>query len=156
MSKPSFVYVTFIRTTPEKVWAALTTPEVSRKFWNGHAIIAENRVGGEFRMERDGDLIVAGEVLECEPPRRLAYSFKATYAQVAHEAPSHVLYEIEQDKDRVKLTVTHDGFEQGSQTFEMIRNGWPAAMSSLKSLLETGKGLEHFADCAAQNVKEHA
>ncbi len=152
MSKPSFVYVTYIRSTPEKVWAALTTPELSRKFWNGHAVTAENRVGGEFRMERDGNLIVGGKVLECDPPRRLAFSFKANHAYVAHEAPSHVLYEIEQESGKVKLTVTHDGFEQDSQTFEMVRNGWPGAIASLKSLLETGQGLEHFDECAAPDA----
>lgn len=157
MSKPSFVYVTYIRSTPEMVWKALTSREISQKFWNGTAITVENRVGGEFRMEREGGLVVSGKVLEWQPPVRLVFSFKALHAHVSHEASSQVCYELEREPGKVKLTVTHDGFEQGSQTFEMIRNGWPGAIASLKSLLETGQGLDQFAECApAKTVREVA
>jgi uncharacterized protein YndB with AHSA1/START domain len=87
------------------------------------------------------DKDVTGEVLEFDPPRRLAYSFRAAHAGMEAEPPSRVTFDLEQQKDQVKLTVVHDKFEPGSKALESVSRGWPLVLSSLKSYLETGKAL---------------
>jgi uncharacterized protein YndB with AHSA1/START domain len=160
MEKIEFVYATFIRTTPEKLWEALTNGVFSEKYWMGFRFEAELKAGGKMRilppkgMEEHGDH--AGEVLTCEPGRKLVYTWKQKdKPEIAkkRESLSRVTYELTPMGQMVKLRVIHENLlpedvEKDPSTFRGINNGWPAVMSSLKSLLETGEAIAFFTDCA--------
>jgi uncharacterized protein YndB with AHSA1/START domain len=142
MSKPVFVYTIYIASTPEKVFKALLDGDATAKFWFGNAVISDWKVGSALEFRREGRLIVQGKVLENDPPRRLSYTFQAMHEpHNGKEKPSRVVYDIEPQRDQVKLTVTHDDFVEGSKVFESISNGWPLVLSSLKSYLEAGRVL---------------
>jgi uncharacterized protein YndB with AHSA1/START domain len=143
MDKSKFVYVTYIATTPEKLWAALTSAEFTQKYWGGRRIQSDWNLGSPVRHVReDGGIDWEGEVLQAERPRLLSYTF---HMEISHkhrgERPSRVTFVLEPIGSVVKLTLTHEEFESESATFETTRHGWPAIMSSLKSLLETGRPL---------------
>jgi uncharacterized protein YndB with AHSA1/START domain len=139
----SFVYVTYIRTTPEKLWRALTEPEFTRQFWAGTTQDCEWRVGASWRlMIPDGRVGDAGEVLEIEPPRRLVLSWQNQFTDLRAEGHSRLTYLLEPQGEMVKLTVMHEMPQPGSKFIEKISNGWPIILSSLKSLLETGESLQ--------------
>jgi uncharacterized protein YndB with AHSA1/START domain len=151
MEKPEFVYTTYIRTTPEKLWEALTQGDFTEKYWFGFRIEVEQRAGGKLRilppsgMEAHGDH--AGKVLECEPNRKLVYTWNPKdKPDVAgkRKSLSRVTYELTPTGPTVRLRLIHenllpDDIEKNPNTFRGINNGWPAVLSSLKSLLETGK-----------------
>jgi uncharacterized protein YndB with AHSA1/START domain len=142
MSKPKFVYVTYIASTPEKVWQALTDPERSEKYWYGYRIAANGKVGDHMTAtDPSGKVVHRDPIMESDPPRRLVYAWHPLYDEYVHEAPSRVTFEITPFKDQVRLTVIHDDFPEGSVVYEKILHGWPAVLSSLKSYLETGRGL---------------
>ncbi len=141
-SKPKFVYVTYIASTPEKVFAALTSHEATRKFWFGNAATSDWKEGSPIAFHRDGKLIIQGTILENDPPRRLSYTFHSMHEPFnGSEKPSRVVFELEPQKDQVKLTVIHDDFVDDSKVFPAISNGWPLVLSSLKSYLETNRVL---------------
>jgi uncharacterized protein YndB with AHSA1/START domain len=143
MSKPKFVYVTYIAAPPEKVWEALTKADISEKYWFGYRVTADGKAG-----ERMTAVSPAGEkahddpIVESDPPHRLVYGWKPLFKDVPEERPSRVTFELKPFKGQTRLTVVHDDFDDDSKIFDMISSGWPAVLSSLKSLLETGKGLE--------------
>jgi uncharacterized protein YndB with AHSA1/START domain len=142
MSKPIFVYTIYIASTPEKVFEALTDTDATSKFWFGNAATSDWKVGSPVEFRREGKLIVEGRILENDPPRRLSYTFRSMHEPFnGNEKPSRVIFELEQQKDQVKLTVTHDDFADGSKVFESISNGWPLVLSSLKSYLEANRVL---------------
>jgi uncharacterized protein YndB with AHSA1/START domain len=142
--KPAIVYTIYIASTPEKVWQALTTAEFSRKYFFGNAVEIDLRVGGAFIVRTpDGALHIRGEVFECDPPKRLTFTFNVNWpALVEKLGPTLVTYEIEQAGDAVRLTLiqSHDR-EIDDDILSGGRQGWPAILSSLKSLLETGEAL---------------
>jgi uncharacterized protein YndB with AHSA1/START domain len=142
--KPTTVYTIYIASTPEKVWQALTTAEFSRDYFFGNAVEVELRIGGAYVVRApDGSLHISGEVIECDPPRKLAVTFNVNWpALVAKLGPTLVTYEIEPAGDAVKLTMTesHDR-PLSDDILSGGRSGWPAILSSLKSLLETGQPL---------------
>src|SRR5262245_28692073 len=139
--KPMFVYVIYIASTPEKVFAALTDAEMSAQYWSGYRVVSGWTVGASFALKRSPDESrVIGKVLEVDPPRRLAYTFHSQHDGLEKEEPSRVTFEIEPHRDQVKLTVTHDQFPIGSEVFGHVSRGWPHVISSLKSFLESGKG----------------
>jgi uncharacterized protein YndB with AHSA1/START domain len=142
--KPAIVYTIYIASTPEKVWEALTRAEFSRKYFSGHAVEVDLRVGGAFIMRTpDGALHISGEVIECDPLRKLTVTFNVNWpALVEKLGPTLVTYEIEPAGDVVKLTMlqSHDR-EISDDILSGGRTGWPAILSSLKSLLETGNAL---------------
>ena len=153
METTDFVYTTYIRTTPEKLWQALTSADFSEKYWFGFRIELELRAGGTVRilppkgMERHGDH--AGDVLVCEPNRRLVYTWnqkdKPEIAQ-KRQSLSRVTYELTPMGPQVRLRLIHENLlpedvEKDPNTFKGINNGWPAVISSLKSLLETGEAI---------------
>ena len=141
-SKPKFVYVTYIASTPEKVFDALTDGDATAKYWFGNAATSDWKVGSPLEFHREGKLILKGKILENEPPRRLSYTFHPMHDPVlATEGPSRVVFELEKQRDQVKLTVTHDEFPVGSKVFDNISNGWPLVLSSLKSYLEANRVL---------------
>src|SRR6202047_851949 len=142
--KPAIVYTIYIASTPEEVWQALTTAEFSRKYFSGFAVEAELKVGGAFVARApDGSVHISGEVIECVSPRRLTITWNVNWpALVEKLGPTLVTYAIEPAGDAVKLTLPQahnrpidDDIHSGG------RSGWPAILSSLKSLLETGEAL---------------
>ncbi|HEY1311629.1 MAG TPA: SRPBCC family protein [Pseudolabrys sp.] len=139
MSKPTFVYVTYIASTPEKVFKALTSTEATGKFWFGNAATSDWKVGSPIEFHRESKLILQGQILVNDPPRRLSYTFQPMHNELySGEKPSRVVMDLEKQKDQVKLTVTHDDFAPDSKVFAGISNGWPLVLSNLKSYLETG------------------
>ena len=142
--KPGTVYTIYIAATPEKVWEALTSAELSRKYFFGNAVEIELKVGGRFIVRQpDGALHISGEVVECQPPRKLTFTFNVNWpALIEKLGPTLVSYDIEQAGDAVRLTMTesHDR-PLSDDILSGGRQGWPAILSSLKSLLETGQPL---------------
>jgi uncharacterized protein YndB with AHSA1/START domain len=139
-----FVYVTCIRTTPERLWQALIEPEFTRQFWVGTTQDCDWKVGASWKlMIPDGRVGDAGEVLEIEPGRRLVLSWRNEFRPEIHaEGYSRLTYLLEQQGEMVKLTVTHQIDRPASKLIDAVSFGWPLILSSLKSLLETGESLE--------------
>jgi len=144
MNKPSFVYVTYIRTTPEKLWRALIEPEFTRQYWFEAWQDCEWKVGASWRlMTPDGRVADSGEVLEIEPHRRLVLSWRTELTpEMRAEGHSRLTYLLEEQGNTVKLTVTHEIDVPKSKVMEGVSTGWPQILASLKSLLETGVPLE--------------
>ena len=142
--KPAIVYTIYIASTPERVWQALTTAELSRQYSFGNAVEVDPRVGGAYIVRTpDGALHISGEVIECDPPRKLTVTFNVNWpALVEKLGPTLLTYEIEQVGDAVKLTMlqSHDR-PISDDILSGGRQGWPAILSSLKSVLETGSPL---------------
>jgi uncharacterized protein YndB with AHSA1/START domain len=142
--KPAIVYTIYIASSPEQVWQALTSAEFSRKYFFGNAVEVELRVGGAYVVRApDGALHISGEVIECDPPRRLTVTFNVNWPDLIERlGPTLVTYEIEPAGDAVRLTMTesHDR-PLSDDILSGGRSGWPAILSSLKSLLETGAAL---------------
>lgn len=142
--RPSIVYTIYIAATPEKVWEALTSAEFTRKYFHGLSVEIEQRTGGAFALHNpDGSLHVSGEVIECDPPRKLTVTFNVNWpALVEKLGITLVTYEIEPAGDAVRLTLTeaHDR-PIDDDILSGGRTGWPAILSSLKSVLETGQAL---------------
>lgn len=142
--KPAIVYTIYIAATAEKVWQALTSAEFSRQYFSGQAVEVDLRVGGAFLMRTlDGAEHIQGEVIECDPPRRLTVTFNVNWPALLEKlGPTLVTYEIEPAGDVVKLTLlqSHDR-PLGDDILSGGRAGWPAILSSLKSLLETGRAM---------------
>src|ERR1700722_4895330 len=142
--KPLTVYTIYIASTPEKVWEALTSAEFSRKYFFGNAVEIDLRVGGAYIIRTpDGALHISGEVIECVPPRKLTVTFNVNWPElIAKLGPTLVSYEIEPAGEAVRLTMTESPARPLSDAFlSGGREGWPAILSSLKSLLETGEPL---------------
>lgn len=140
-----FVYVTYIKTTPEKLWDALTTPAFTRQYWFGIDVTSDWKVGSPMTYMRDGRVLTSGKVLAADRPRLLSYTFHAEHdVEMAKEPPTKVTLELDPEKgtDTVRLTVTHTDFVANSKHRPSISGGWPAVLSGLKSLLETGATLE--------------
>lgn len=138
--KPEFVYVTYIETTPEKLWHALTDRDFSARYWFGYGVHSTWKVGAPFELENNGTIACSGEVLECDPPRRLVYSWIVQKdAELRNEGASRVTFEIEKLDTSVKLTVMHEGFPRNSKVLPSISGGWPMVLAGLKSILETGR-----------------
>jgi|SRR5665213_4386664 len=143
MSKPEFVYVTYIETSPEKLWDALTSADFTERYWFGARLRSDWTVGSLFEMVRgDGTVSDAGKVVEYDEPRRLAYTFVNLSEAYKNDSPALATFVLEPYGKLVKLTLTHEGFAEGSKFFSGISKGWPAILSSLKSTLETGRPLE--------------
>jgi uncharacterized protein YndB with AHSA1/START domain len=142
--EPSLVYTTYIAATPERIWEALTTPEFSRKYFFGFAVDAELKIGGAFLVRApDGSVHINGEVIECEPARKLTVTWNVNWPGLVEKLGSTlVTYEIEPAGESVRLTLTeaHDR-PLDDDILSGGRAGWPAIVSSLKSLLETGNAL---------------
>jgi DNA-binding transcriptional ArsR family regulator/uncharacterized protein YndB with AHSA1/START domain len=157
MQKPSFAYTTYIKTTPERLWQALTEPAFTERYWR-MTFETDWQVGSRMTWHHHGVAIADPEqvVLESEPYRRLSYTWHTftpelgdvheqltedVITKAAGEARSKVTFEIEPLGELCKLTVVHDGFEPGSTVMELVSGGWPRVLSELKTLLETGETL---------------
>jgi uncharacterized protein YndB with AHSA1/START domain len=138
MSKPEFVYVIYIQSTPEKIWQALIDPEMTKEFWGRHQNCSDWKSGSEWRHQNYDDareVKLAGTVVESGPPHRLVL----TWARPDDADISRVTFEIDEFMGSARLTVTHS--ELSAAMLSNISAGWPAVLSSLKSLLETGASL---------------
>lgn len=146
MTENSFVYVTYIATTSAKLWEALTRSEYTEKYFFGSSIQSDWQEGSEITYSRNGQVSDYGKILKYD--RNYVLSFTWTYVGdgVEGKPPSRVTFELKQMKETVKLTLRHENLQPGDlvdsdDTFEGLNNGWPAILSNLKSLLETGKTL---------------
>ena len=154
MAKPQFVYVTYIRSTPEKVWTALTDPQTTKKFWFGITAESDFKQGSPWALKfEDGRTADSGEILESEPPRRLVIRWRNEFKpEIKAAGWSRCTMEIEltdyypryaertvDGGKAVKLTITHEAeTDAGAALIEAVSGGWPKVLSNLKSLLETG------------------
>ena len=144
MAESEFVYVTYIRTTAERLWRALTEPEFTRKFWVETVQECEWKVGSTWKLKTpDGRMADAGEVVEIDPPRKLVLTWQNhLFAELTAEGFSRMTYTLEPMGSSVKLTVTHTMDRKDSKLVKAVSTGWPNILASLKSLLETGEALE--------------
>jgi uncharacterized protein YndB with AHSA1/START domain/DNA-binding transcriptional ArsR family regulator len=156
MDRPTFVYTTYIRTTPEQLWEALTNPTFTQRYW-GATFDTDWRPGSTMGWKMRGVTVDDPEqvIVESDPPRRLSYRWhtltpelaaaldltEEAHDRIAAEHRSMVTFDLEPMGALVKLTVVHDGFDEGSLMAEMVTRGWPSILSSLKTLLETGETL---------------
>lgn len=140
--KPLTVYTIYIASRPDKVWEALTSAKFSKQYFFGNAVEVEPRLGGAFIVRTpDGALHISGEVLAYDPPRKLSVTFNVNWPELIEKlGPTLVIYEIEQVGDAVRLTMS-EGHDRplSDDILSGGRTGWPAILSGLKSLLETGK-----------------
>jgi len=163
MTEPKFVYVTYIATTAEKLWQALTDGAFTERYWFGTRIKSDWTLGATVTFLRGDTVYDSGAVLECDPPKRLSYTWSVKFhEEFRGERPSRVTFEIEQmtsgsgKRSEVKLTVVHDDFDTGSKVFRAISGGWPVVLASLKSFLETGDPLEIAGVGALKGAEERA
>jgi len=144
MDRPQFVYVTYISTTPESVWKALTDPDTTTKYWQ-NVNVSDWRSGSKWEHRdagKEGALRLVGRVIESSPPRRLVLTWAFPNDEAREEKHTRVTFEIEPlGGGVVRLTVTHDRLEPSSDMLRGITDGWPKVLSSLKSLLEVGRPL---------------
>jgi uncharacterized protein YndB with AHSA1/START domain len=140
-SNATFIYVTFIRTTPERLWSALTSPEFTRKYWYGTHQESDWKAGSPWRLVfADGRVADTGEVVEIDPPRRLVLKWRNEFRpELNAEGYSRCTLALEPVDGAVKLTVTHTMDRTESKLIEAVSGGWPQVLSNLKSLLETGE-----------------
>ncbi len=157
MTSTDFVYTTYIRTTPEKVWQAITNPEFTRQYW-GHETISDWKKGSQWSMHvaDDGKNVkCGGKVLESNPPKRLVLTWAKPYNKADE---SQVVFDISVVGDMVRLDVIHT--QLSAEMAHGVSSGWPRVLSSMKSLLETGKPLstwaDHTMDCAQSSIKAAA
>lgn len=141
-----FVYVTYITATPEKVFEAITKADIARRYW-GHGNVSDWQPGSKWEhVAANGDVKIVGKVIEAAPPQRLVISWAAPASAADPKKNSRVTFDlVPYDGGMVKLTVTHDELEAGSKMATDISGGWPLVLSSLKSFLETGRGIDIFA-----------
>ena len=143
MKKPKLVYTSFIRSTPKKTWDAITKPAFTRQYWGEMTNVSDWKEGSKWEHRNpENEVWITGKVTESVPPKRLVL----TWADPDDlKDKSRVTFEIEKIEDMVCLTVTHDSFKAGSTMAGKVAGGWPRVLSSLKTFLETGKGLNVFA-----------
>jgi len=144
MQTDQFVYVTYIRTTPEKLWKALIEPEFTRQFWCNTTQESEWKPGATWKiLMPDGAVADSGEIVEIDPHRRLVLKWRNEFRpELKAEGYSRLTYQLEPEGKSVKLTVIHEMEKEGSKFIEAVSSGWPHILASLKSLLETGESLE--------------
>ena len=140
MKKSQFVYVTYIKTTPEKLWSALTDAKFIEQYWFGMHCESQWKAGASWKMVSGGGQVFdAGEVVEIEPPRRLVIRWQhQNKPELKSEGASLCTMELEPFGTAVKLSITHTIECEPSKFIEAVSGGWPKVISNLKSLLETG------------------
>ncbi|HLK70692.1 MAG TPA: SRPBCC family protein [Steroidobacteraceae bacterium] len=138
MPRSTFVYVSYIRTTPEKLWSALTDQEFMKQYWFGCHCESHWKAGSSWKLIRDGQVLDAGEILEAEAPRRMVIRWQNQKPELKAEGESRCTIELEPAGTAVKLSVTHSIERQPSKLIDAVSGGWPKIISNLKSLLEGG------------------
>ena len=140
MTRSTFVYVTYIRTTPEKLWSALTDAEFMKQYWFGVHCESEWKAGSPWSLvSPEGQLLDSGQIVEAEPPRRLVIRWQNQFKpELKAEGESLCTMELEPKGAAVKLSITHTIEREPAKFIEAVSGGWPKVLSNLKSLLETG------------------
>jgi uncharacterized protein YndB with AHSA1/START domain len=140
MARSTFVYVTYIRTTPQKLWSALTDAAFMKQYWFGMHCESEWRTGSAWKLlSSAGEVFDAGEIVEADPPRRLVIRWQhQNKPELKAEGASLCTMELEPTAGAVKLSVTHTIERDASKLITAVSGGWPKILSNLKSLLETG------------------
>ncbi len=140
MARSTFVYVSYIRTTPEKLWSALTDAEFMKQYWLGNHCESQWTAGSPWKLvSGDGQIMDAGEIVEADPPRRLVIRWHhRSKPELEAEGGSRCTMELEPSGAAVKLSITHTIEREPSKLIEAVSGGWPKVISNLKSLLETG------------------
>ena len=140
MAKSTYVYVSYIRTTPQKLWAALTDPAFIKQYWFGMTAQSDFRKGSPWKLVNEGgEVWDAGEILESDPPRKLVIRWHhQKRPELKAEGPSICTMELAPEAGSVKLSITHTVERDPSQLIVAVSGGWPKVISNLKSLLETG------------------
>lgn len=135
-----FVYVSYIRTTPERLWSALTQPEFQKQYWFGATIDSDWSVGSSWRIVfEDGRIADTGEILESDPPQRVVIKWRNEFMpELKAEGYTRCTIELEPEKGAVKLTIRHEIDVPKAKIIDAVSGGWPSIISNLKSLLETG------------------
>jgi len=143
MARSTFVYVTYIRTTPEKLWTALTDVDYMKQYWFGVHCDSEWTAGSAWTMVApDGEILDAGAIVESDPPRRLVIRWQHQHKpELKAEGESRCTMELEPSGAAVKLSITHTIERDPSKFIAAVSGGWPKIMSNLKSLLETGSAV---------------
>ena len=143
MTRSTFVYVTYIRTSPDKLWSALTDAEFMKQYWFGTHCESKWTAGSSWKMvSRDGGITDAGEIVEANPPWRLVIRWQNQFKpELKAEGFSHCTVELEPSGTAVKLSITHTMERDPSKLIAAVSGGWPKIMSNLKSLLETGSAV---------------
>jgi uncharacterized protein YndB with AHSA1/START domain len=144
MARSTFVYVTYIRTSPEKLWSALTDDvEFMKRYWFGVHCQSEWTAGSAWRMVHpDGSIADDGQIVEAEPPRRLVIRWRhRKKPELEAEGESLCTMELEPSGTAVKLSITHTIEREPSNFIAAVSGGWPKVISNLKSLLETGSAV---------------
>lgn len=144
-NKPEFIYTTYINTTPERLWEALTNSEFTQKYFFGLKVESDWKVGSKISYINSKDGIdTFGTILEFQPNKKLTYTFENPHDKNIREKPTEVTFEIKQVNDFVRLTLTHTNLidadlEENPNTMQGLNNGWPAIITNLKNVIETGK-----------------
>jgi uncharacterized protein YndB with AHSA1/START domain len=140
MTRSTFVYVTYIRTTPEKLWSALTDAEFMKQYWFGMHCESQWTAGSSWKLvSGDGQIFDAGEIVEATPPQRLVIRWQhQNKPELKAEGASQCTMELDPSGTAVKLSITHTIEREPSKLIEAVSGGWPKVISNLKSLLETG------------------
>ena len=141
MNRSTFVYVTYIRTTPEKLWSALTDPAMTKQYWYGMHQESDWLPGAAWKLVfPDGRIADTGEIVEADRPRRLILKWRNEFnPEMKSEGYSRCVMELEPAEDSVKLTVTHSMERADSKFIDKVSGGWPKILSNLKTLLETDR-----------------
>ena len=155
MARSTFLYATYIRTTQQKLWDALTDPEFMKQYWFGMHCESGFTTGSPWKLVSDsGEVYDEGVIAEADPPRRLVIRWEhRKRPELAAEGASLCTMELEQASTAVKLTITHSVEREGSRLVEAVSGGWPKILSNLKSLLETGTIAIEEAYPAGQSAK---
>lgn len=137
------MYTTYIKTTPEKLWNAITNPEFMKQYWHGIHFKSDWKVGSSWEMRfSDGQVADTGKVLEIEPPKRLVLTWRNEFKpEMKAEGYSLCTFDIEPTDGAVRLTITHSIDRSPSEFITAVSGGWPRLLSNLKSFLETGNAI---------------
>jgi uncharacterized protein YndB with AHSA1/START domain len=140
MSEPALVFEVTIRSTPERIWEAITSPDWTRRYFHGTSVRSDWRVGAKVAWELpDGAPGSDGEILEIDPPRRLVTTWRSLWdPALAAEPPSRVTWEIEELRGSCVLRVTHDRLGSAPKTRDGVRQGWPGIVEGLRDCVEAG------------------
>ena len=156
MRKPKSIYVSYIETTPEKLWEALTDGDFTERYWFGHRVASDWTPGSRYSFTKQGATTIEGNVLSLDPPKRLVYTWNPCSPETKGERVSRVTFDLEPRGKVIKLTVTHDNLDPAGVMLRNISGGWPMVLASLKSLLETGHALMLDPPTCGEEAKIHA
>jgi uncharacterized protein YndB with AHSA1/START domain len=156
MSKPEFVYTTYIETTAEKLWHALTDGDFTERYWFGHRAASDWKPGSSYTFTKAGAKTIEGNVLSIDPPKQLIYTWIPCSPETKGERTSRVTFDLEPRGKVVKLTVTHDNLDPAGVMLRDISRGWPMVLASLKSLLQTGHALMIDPPSTTRREESHA